>query len=421
MSFTMSSVAKEKAEATRRNDDHLLDRRVKGDDTRSSSGTRRGLDGATGPLHLSHDDQELKRRLTIGCVACTSMADENRPFIKVGAGSCGTVFSVGSGIPHVYKFANPGWLDGEMGLLNDDYAHVLIIQSFETYKLTSIKIPKHYQLLTKSHVQSLDIPNGVFLPLLHAAQAVCNLPTHALVTQRIWPQPDGTRDLLIEKYCADAAARAEARSNPDNTECLVRVYLGAASSDPDLSRPTERFSLRNFRLHLDQMLALGLDVLHMAREMAAALAIMHWAAKTDARDIEFVLGCSKVRPVHGKGRRKTEFWVLDFNQVGFMELNDTEHGVQKAVHAATQCEPYFPRPLQKTTAEREVWNAFARRYLATSDKILAGEGYGELDPVFGLPRVFLNGLIEVEKNRQNPPPVVEEKTEDVVAAALPAK
>ncbi|KAL7927670.1 hypothetical protein ACQKWADRAFT_277480 [Trichoderma austrokoningii] len=30
----------------------------------------------------------------------------------------------------------------------------------------------------------------------------------------------------------------------------------------------------------------------MARDMATAMAVMYWAAKTDARDVEFVLGSS---------------------------------------------------------------------------------------------------------------------------------
>ncbi len=104
------------------------------------------VSGAGAPVALGSDDRELRKRLTVGSVACTSMYDESRTFTSVGAGSCGTVFSAGPGTPHVYKFANPSWLDGEMGLLNDDYAHVLMLQSFENYKLSGVKIPKHYQL-----------------------------------------------------------------------------------------------------------------------------------------------------------------------------------------------------------------------------------------------------------------------------------
>ncbi len=126
--------------------------------------------------------------------------------------------------------------------------------------------------------------------LVEAAQDVCHLPTSALVTERILPFPHAIRTRLIDKYCLPKN-QAKAHSDPANKDCLVRVYLGSSRGKSGQMF----FSLRNFKMHLNQMVDLQLDVEELARRMAIAMAIMHWAARTDARDVEFVLGSSTAK------------------------------------------------------------------------------------------------------------------------------
>ncbi|GLI75226.1 hypothetical protein PoHVEF18_003479 [Penicillium ochrochloron] len=67
--------------------------------------------------------------------------------------------------------------------------------------------------------------------------------------------------------------------------------LGSRRQQPKLLSPN--FTLRNYNLHLDQMLELGLPVLLFASTMGEALANIHWAAHVDGYDIEFELGSER--------------------------------------------------------------------------------------------------------------------------------
>ena len=120
-----------------------------------------------------------------------------------------------------------------------------------------------------------------------AARQWSNVPTSLLVTERILSLPPRLQTLLIDKYCAEHI-KQEARDDAANRDCLVRVYLGSTQG-----KTAQRFfSLRNFKMHLNHMMELQLDVRALARGMGIAYALMHWAAETDGRDVEFVLGSS---------------------------------------------------------------------------------------------------------------------------------
>lgn len=75
---------------------------------------------------------------------------------------------------------------------------------------------------------------------------------------------------------------------------MVRIYLGsmAGKTGAGTTGMGMFFSLRNLKLHLNQLIELGIGIEDLARRMGVALAVMHWGAKTDARDVEFVLGSS---------------------------------------------------------------------------------------------------------------------------------
>ncbi|KAF4582992.1 hypothetical protein GQ602_006136 [Ophiocordyceps camponoti-floridani] len=210
--------------------------------------------------------------------------------------------------------------------------------------------------------------------------------------------------------------KKEARIAPANKDCLVRLHLQSMRG-----MMTRKFlSLRTFKLHLNHMIDLRLDTTAIAFKMGGALAILHWAAKTDARDVEFVLGSSsELKPLAGEEiidlshsrsyqvppsnsfedvhRRTIEFWVFDFNQVQPISLD--ESGVALAVLAARTNDPYLPRPNGMSPEEHQVWEKFAGSYADMGQSILLKGGYGEDEAIMSLPDKFLQGMKDVYKKK----------------------
>ncbi|GKT41228.1 uncharacterized protein ColSpa_01409 [Colletotrichum spaethianum] len=139
--------------------------------------------------------------------------------------------------------------------------------------------------------------------------------------------------------------------NQKNRNCLLRIYLGRRRTN---NRVEGDFTLRNFELTLDKMEILGVDPMPFVTPIAEALAVMHWETHYDAFDVEFDLGSSPktrtrcVQPGDDASvemattwnrelgdnnpkclQRAVNVWLLDFNQVGKITLN--EEGVKKAV------------------------------------------------------------------------------------------
>ncbi|KAM4066194.1 zinc finger protein [Hirsutella rhossiliensis] len=366
--------------------------------------------------HLGPADGELKRMLSLHSVICTASSDakhytaaqqrDSESFKKIGAGACGIIFCQ-EGKSLVVKFAKAGY---QPDLFNDFKSHSTIQAGFEAYGTGDVKIPACLSFVPSDDPIFFDCRPT----LLEAAQSQCDLPTCAVVTERIWPLPEATRTLLIERYCANRN-KENALADQANKDCLVRPYLGSSRGRSSAMF----FSLRNFKMHLNQMMEIQLDVVEMARRMAVAMAIMHWAAKTDARDVEFVLGSSTLKKPSGAENRDlanqngphryigppsrldedfyhrtTELWILDFNQVRPITMDAA--GVAQAVQAATINDPYLPKPLQSSAAEIKVWNAFVKSYLTTSRRILEDHGEGGM----ALPGMFLQGLIDVQREKQ---------------------
>ena len=253
---------------------------------------------------------------------------------KIGAGACGAVFARdGNSEGLAIKLAK---VSDNTELWNDYIRHSTISKHFRRFH-PEIAIPEcHFFVPKDTPSYFANNPD-----LSKAATDTCHMPTDVLVTERIHPLPQSIRTFLIEKYCPPAA-RESALNDPANDDCLVRVYLGSHSRKP--SSGMKFFSLRNFKMHLDQMVDLDIDIETVAKRMGAALAVMHWAARTDARDVEFVLGSSRKKttplaiddeklanmqpkytgPVgytnDGCVCRTTQMWVLDFNQARAVEL-----------------------------------------------------------------------------------------------------
>jgi hypothetical protein len=324
-------------------------------------------------------------------------------FKKIGAGACGAIFAQ-AGQPLAVKLAK-----GDNAALWNDYKkHANIASQFARYGVVvddQIRVPACYFFVPPQTTSYFDRNPD----LVRAAEQIVNFPTAALVSERIEPLPHPTRVRLVEKYCSPRN-RLEAVADAANRDCLVRLYLGSTQGKTG----GRFFSLRNLKLHLNHMVDIKLDVVALARRMGIAFALMHWAAKTDGRDVEFVLGSSSAKmhvalpvgeimaleeqtytgpPSWVNGDffgRTTEMWLLDFNQVQTITLDDA--GVAMAVEAVKLNDPYIPMPLRESAVEKKIWEAFVDSYLKMSDTVLEEEGAR-------LPRKFIAGITELERER----------------------
>lgn len=369
-------------------------------------------------LALSASDLQLNRMLSIHTELSTASSDTKHhaaaqaecriSFRKIGAGACGAVFAK-DGESLAVKLAKDRSDSSE--LWNDFLMHKTIAESFATHKIDALKVPECYFFIVRDDKRFFDQHPS----LVQAAEPVCHLPTDLLFTERILPLPQATRTLLIDKYCAPKNKQL-AMADTANKDCLVRLYLGSTQGKAS----GMFFSLRNFKLHLNHMVEIQLDVAAIARRMAFGMAIMHWSAKTDARDVEFALGSSTKKQSMGQTakelkalgapvstgppsriiedffHRTTELWLLDFNQVRPITLD--EAGVAQAVQAASINDPYLPRPLQSDPVGKQVWDKFATSYLEQSRIIIEKKCLG--DEVSGLPSLFLQGFTEAHRKKQ---------------------
>lgn len=363
---------------------------------------------------LDEQNALLRRGLSIHSPISTfsdaERADTPGAFRKIGAGACGVVYAADAAretqFTQMFKIAkSPDYHDQ---LWNDYKIHAELEEAFKIHNIGTH--PK-----SKIHIPACDyfVPEGHFWfdnhkELVAAAEKEVHFPTCLLAAERILPLPKRTRELLIDKYCL--RGKDTARADPANKDCLVRIYLGSLKT-----RRSFFFSLRNFKLHLEEMVELDLDVQSYARSMGHGMAIIHWAAKHDGRDIEFVLGTSPTRtrrapemdieqikklpgptytgPASTKKAdylvRTTEMFVIDFNQVSSITMDQA--GVDKAVDAAMINDPYLPKPSQDSLVEKQVWDTFAKAYRDKSEKILGAESE--------LPELFLEGLREAEAKK----------------------
>ncbi|TFA99689.1 hypothetical protein CCMA1212_008443 [Trichoderma ghanense] len=361
------------------------------------------------PVTLGGSELQLDQTLSLNTLRRSTDEPQRRCNCKIGAGACGAVFAQDEEKPLAAKLAKTN----DDQLWNDYKMHNRIKAQFDNHGFTNIRIPQVYYFVPPDDAYTRFFSQRP--QLAEAASKVCNLGTSILVSERILPLPERARTLLIKAYCPPHVKEAALRDDA-NRDCLVRPYLG--SMQGKTGGQGRFFSLRNFKLHLNQMVDLQLDVEAMAGRMGVAMAIMHWAAWTDARDVEFVLGSSSEEasahlsakevsrlhePVytgpasHNKDgffhQRATKMWLLDFNQVQSITMD--EDGVAKAVEAARVNDPYLPRPLGEATVEKQVWDAFEKAYTKAAGAILEGNA-GRLR----LPGLFIRGLVEAEEQRR---------------------
>lgn len=308
--------------------------------------------------------------------------DSQRIFRRIGAGFCGTVWAL---MPSNNMLEDDAFKreDGGPGrsLQKEFKMHGIIQNAIEQYnKATPISIPRCHQFIDPDDAWwgagNLEkFPDGY---------SPCNI----IRSDRIPPVGQPTRELLIEKFCPPPLI-SELKASEVNKDCLIRPYLGRCRFS---SRPKSNFvafSLRNFPLHLDQMYELEVpstDLLNYAVLMAETLAILHWLGKTDANDIEFVLAPPRndqKSAIISNCLGEHTIWILDFDCCNVISL-DME-GVDQAVRAFIKNDPFYPRP----TSSPDLWVAFRRKYIETSNEVLNGAGDMALRQ---LPIHFINGV-----------------------------
>ncbi|KAK1998400.1 hypothetical protein LX36DRAFT_634413 [Colletotrichum falcatum] len=314
-------------------------------------------------------------------------ADSTDQLQKIGAGHCGSVWAAASPSSSLVIKREDG---GEGRSVTHEYnVHRHVAQCLQSPRVsaaiahTRINLPRCEGFLARED----EAAWSRILPRLPGNYTPCN----ALVSEKIPPLPRRVRKLLSE--------RLRMGENPDevaddasNAHCLVRPYLGrrkhrrGSGSDGSGPRWLRLYSLRNLPLHADQMESLGLDLESYALAMADTLAFLHWSARVDANDVEFVLARGRPRAASeaeapGFASASAGFqtaalgphsmWILDFDCCRDMTMD--EAGVRRACKSFWRNDPYYPRPGSGHENDQRLWDAFEGRFLEASGRLLEGE------------------------------------------------
>ncbi|KAI9868494.1 MAG: hypothetical protein M1813_005938 [Trichoglossum hirsutum] len=355
---------------------------------------------------------KLKRLLSINSIISTSSSFAERQqaavgtettYRHIGRGTCGTIFEI-PGTTFALKVAKTN----SVALWNDFKMHTRVLSQFNNLPKINSEIHVPY-----CHWFAGATDNEWWGESLERFPKEHQFRNNVLCCERILPIPKIIRESLIDEYCP-ANFRTNAKSDPSNKDCLVRLYLGKRREP----RPSRFFTLRNFLLHLDQMEDLEHDVHGIAANMAGALAVMHWRVRIDADDVEFVLGsapqrstipalCKPLTPAdidsmpentstwassfENFKRRTVHMWMLDFDRCKDMPMD--RKGVMQAVAAFFKNDPYYPRPNEQDSLDQQLWATFRDNYLKTSFELI-GNG-----PEKNLPTVFISEVVEEQRRR----------------------
>ncbi|KAG8413942.1 hypothetical protein J3458_011599 [Metarhizium acridum] len=336
----------------------------------------------------------LKRMLSIKSVVSTSSSfaarqkasiDANATFKEIGTGSIGKVFEH-PGTVFVYKLPLS---DDPDKLWNNYKMHQRVKISFETlpYMDGQVEIPECFWYATPDSNAFWDehIDNFAF------TQQFPKKRRHVLCMERIFPLPRPIRWALIDKFCPPQG-QTMARNNEANKDCLVRLYFGRLK----YGMGSRFFSLRNFKLHANQIKELDLDMPELINALAHAMAVVHWHTRIDGNDVEFVLGSSPMEEQKVRGRmdlqtlnsytgptsnyekmnhsrtdfskRLTSLWMVDFDDCGDISMD--ERGIAKAVKAFIETNHYCPRPNTGNKFIEQAWTHFGNSYLSWSARVL---------------------------------------------------
>lgn len=165
----------------------------------------------------------------------------------IGAGFCGTVWTLAEvGLAIKREDGGP-----DRSLANDYAMNQRVLRCLS--RLTDIKSRRsiNYQAFPQVRVSQCHrfIPPSdrwwsENLPLFPSQHSPCN----AIVSDRIPPFPEQTRELIVNKYF-NPKIQMEILTTAANRDCLIRPYLGRRRTQrTGISRPSRSatFSLRNY-------------------------------------------------------------------------------------------------------------------------------------------------------------------------------
>lgn len=299
----------------------------------------------------------LKHMLSIRSVVSTGSSFAQRQqaaigtkasFREIGTGSIGKVYEH-PGTVFVYKVPVSGQPDK---LWNNYEKHLRVYNSFKAvpYVRDQIEIPRCFWYATPDTATFWDEYLERFPDTLQFPRA----PRHVLCMERIFPLPCPIRHSLVDKFCP-VMNRQQMKESEANKDCLVRPCLGRQR----YGSGSHFFTLRNFKLHANEIQDLGMPTSQLCSNMAHTLAVVHWRTKIDAMDVESVLGSSPLdeqevrvevdtlelgtmaphtstyeQATHSSPnftKRVTALWLIDFDD--YSNITMDSHGVDMAVKA----------------------------------------------------------------------------------------
>ncbi|KAM0558580.1 hypothetical protein ACHAPJ_004775 [Fusarium lateritium] len=284
---------------------------------------------------------------------------------EIGTGESSVIFALNNGLMAIKLAKDPS--SEELWHNYNVSKHIFDI--FIRYNVTGVNLT-----LVKGYVSRDNPQFWTDTGLEETARPFLKFPTDALLAERIPPVPISIQHSLLHAFCGNRN-KAQAKDNAANDACLIHLYFGSMNGKAQNSEDRSR---RDFDLHLNHMLALDLNktfYFTILRDMAIALATMHWAAWTDARGVKFVLGGPRRSPPAMQSPRmaptdphQVSVWMFNFQKTQSISLS--KEGVVKAVAAFMESGPYYPRPFQDEGIARYAWAVFEEAYLSTSRAIL---------------------------------------------------
>ncbi|KAH0846503.1 hypothetical protein AYO21_10144 [Fonsecaea monophora] len=316
---------------------------------------------------------------------------------QVGKGQCGAVWAL---MDLVLKASNEVrrdqlWKDS----CNHRRAEVAVQQAPWEFR-PDINIPRWISLVQPS--------DGTFWSEFGGWFPQDFQPTCGVLSTRVHGLPAHVREAIVDLFAPESikAIKTDFLANPENQDCLIRLYLGRRA---ERSAFSAAFRLRDFELKVNEMEFLQLDTSTWARAMAQMLAVLHWRAQIDANGVEFVLG--KTPHVEAEQtairlesrscnlanvsniirfechRRSIGIWLLDFNQC--RTFSESPAGVRQLQRAFYLSDPYYPSPVSTHPNDMTLWDTFKAAYLEASASLTESE----------MPELFIEAVEEEGQRR----------------------
>ena len=332
--------------------------------------------------------------------AAKSRAIPGPDYRAIGLGSCGSVFEIPGTEFAIKKGKDIKAIWNDFCLTNAVHNAISNTRDLMQTSFPEKTIPKtpFCSLFRTPNSTNYWETNVAKFPTSHRE------PGTLFQVDRIMPVPQPVRESLIEQYFEEEDAD-DAKSDEDNKDCLIRIYLGENQSGNQTYD-----SLRNFPLRLNMIEELGLDKTVLADEMAIGLAICHWQAQVDAMDAEFVLGSAQTTPLERRQvyelddephdvdeldftTRPIHIWLLDFDKSTRFELTP-EHVEKYLVPAFLGNDPYYPRP----DVDADLWTHFKETYIKASRLVLRNKRVK--GSIHKLPELFVDKVVaKIEEHK----------------------